>query len=262
MSSLRKTCQGARRAGSAAWIALLLSPAVAAAQGSLFGEGSEDGMGLGFHMLDLTAQLVPVRHAIVSLPLACALGATLSFRPRRRGTPPRDSAVIQTQVILAIVGAIVMLVVGSSIARAFGIVGVASLIRYRAKVDNPKDAGVMLAALGVGLASGVGLYLLAVFATIFLLATLWVLESFEPSARRVFHLKVSFDGTPPKLRVEELLRRLHVEYELRSAADGELCYEVRVPLSAETDRLSSALVATTKATAVEWERKSSKRNGA
>ena len=34
-----------------------------------------------------------------------------------------------------------MLVVGSSLARAFGIVGAAGLVRYRAKIDDPKDAG-------------------------------------------------------------------------------------------------------------------------
>ena len=39
---------------------------------------------------------------------------------------------------------VVMLIVGASLARAFGIVGVASLIRYRAKIDDPKDAVVML----------------------------------------------------------------------------------------------------------------------
>jgi uncharacterized membrane protein YhiD involved in acid resistance len=238
----------------AALAGLLLFPAIAAAQGSIF----ENGVGTAVHPFDLAAQLLPVRHAVVSLPLACLLGAALSFRPRRRGTPPRSSAVIQTQVILAVVGAIVMLVVGTSVARAFGIVGVASLIRYRAKVDNPKDAGVMLAALGVGLASGVGLHLFAVFATLFLLATLWMLESFEPRAQRVFHLKVAFDGTPPKTRVEDLLRRLKVDYELRSASEEDLCYEVRLPLTAETDRLSSALIATAKATAVEWEPKSPK----
>ena len=93
------------------------------------------------------------------------LGAALAFRPKRRGTPTRTPAVVQTQIILAVVGALIMLVVGSSLARAFGIVGAASLIRYRSKIDDPKDAGVMLCCLAVGLASGVGLYGLAVFAT-------------------------------------------------------------------------------------------------
>src|SRR5688572_1705302 len=85
--------------------------------------------------------------ALLALPLAAALGAALAFRPRRSGTPGRSASVIQTQIMLAIVGALVMLIVGSSLARAFGIVGVASLIRYRTKVDDPKDAVVMLACL-------------------------------------------------------------------------------------------------------------------
>ena len=82
--------------------------------------------------------------AMIRLPLAALLGAALALRPRRRGTPPRTPAVIQTQIILAVVGAVVMLVVGASLARAFGIVGAANLIRYRSKIDDPKDAVVML----------------------------------------------------------------------------------------------------------------------
>src|ERR671915_23126 len=77
---------------------------------------------------DLAAQLRWLAAAAISLPLAAGLGAMLAFRPRRRGTPARKPAVVQTQIILALVGALVMLVVGQSLARAFGIVGAASLI--------------------------------------------------------------------------------------------------------------------------------------
>ena len=93
--------------------------------------------------------------------MAAALGAVLAFRPQRRGTPARSPAVIQTQIILAVVGAVVMLVVGASLARAFGIVGAANLVRYRSKIDDPKDAGVMLSCLALGLAAGVGIYWVA-----------------------------------------------------------------------------------------------------
>ena len=50
------------------------------------------------------------RQALWSLPLAAALGAALALRPRRRGQPPRSSAVIQTQILLAVIGALVLLV--------------------------------------------------------------------------------------------------------------------------------------------------------
>ena len=75
---------------------------------------------------------------MVRLPLAAALGAALALRPRRRGTPKRDPAVIQTQIILPVVGAVIMLVVGASLARAFGIVGAANLIAIARRSTIPR----------------------------------------------------------------------------------------------------------------------------
>ena len=207
---------------------------------------------------DLEAQLDSIRAALVSLPLAAALGAALAFRPRRRGTPPRSAPVIQTQIILAVVGAVVMLVVGASLARAFGIVGAASLIRYRAKIDDPKDAGVMLSTLAVGLASGVGLYALAGFATLFILAMLWGIESLEPEQQKAFILKVTTKAPASvKPALEQLLKRQGVSFELRSSAEDEVSYEVRVPVTRRTDRLSNAILRLDgeNVTAVDWEEK-------
>ncbi|MBK5299301.1 MAG: hypothetical protein JJE40_19300 [Vicinamibacteria bacterium] len=189
------------------------------------------------------AEQVSLVEAMVRLPLAAALGSALAMRPRRAGTPPRKPAVVQTQVILAVMGALVLIVVGANLARAFGVVGIAGLIRYRAKVDDPKDASVMLAGLGVGLACGVGLLYLAAAATAFLLALLWVLESKEADLAAPFTLKVS-TADPAGLRrpVEALLRRHRLGYELRSWSQEELVYAVDVPLAMKTDELSTSLV--------------------
>jgi MgtC family/Domain of unknown function (DUF4956) len=194
--------------------------------------------------------------AMVRLPLAAALGAALALRPRRKGTPKRDPAVIQTQIILSVVGAVIMLVVGASLARAFGIVGAANLIRYRSKIDDPKDAVVMLCALAVGLASGVGLYLIAGIATAFLLALLWVIESFEPRALKVFDLKISAENEAESLRprIEQVLRRFRLPFEGRSLNTSELSYEVQMPFDASTDPVTHGIVALSPKTemGVEW----------
>jgi hypothetical protein len=185
-----------------------------------------------------------VVRAMLSLPFAGVCGAILAFRPRARGTPPRSASVIQTQIVLAVVGSVVMLIVGSSLARAFGIVGVASLIRYRAKIDDPKDATVMLASLSLGLACGVELYGLAVFATIFTLLVLWAVESLEPERRKTFELKVTApDPVALRPRIETTLRRSEIQYELRSLGGKELVYETQLPLSLSTDRIANAILA-------------------
>jgi uncharacterized membrane protein YhiD involved in acid resistance len=204
----------------------------------------------------LESQWESVSQAVRRIPLAAMLGALLAFRPRRRGTPARQTAVVQTQIILAIVGSVVMLVVGSSVARAFGIVGAASLVRYRAKIDDPKDAGIMLSTLGIGLASGVGLYFLAIFATVFIAIVVLILESVEPEGYKLFDLKIKAkDATGIRPQVQLLLRRNGIRYELRSAGDEEIVYETRVPAHRKTDGITEAIHAIDAANEVEWEEK-------
>jgi uncharacterized membrane protein YhiD involved in acid resistance len=207
------------------------------------------------------SQIERLTEAAGRLPIAAGLAALLALRPRRRGTPPRQPSVIQTQIILAVIGALVMLVVGSSLARAFGIVGAAGLVRYRAKVDNTKDAGVMLSTLTIGLAAGVGLWLLAIFGTLFIIVVLWAVESFEPSPTRLFLLRVKTkDPTNLKGRIEQLLRRHHATYEVRTVAQDELQFEVNWPFERQTDRVSEAILSldAKDETEVEWEEKSNK----
>jgi hypothetical protein len=211
----------------------------------------------------LETHAMMVATALVALPFAALLGAALAFRPRRRGTPPRSAPVIQTQIMLAIVGAVVMLIVGSSLARAFGIVGVASLIRYRTKIDDPKDAVVMLACLTVGLACGVGLYGLALFAVPFILAVLWIVESLEPEQRKTFELKISApDPSPLRADIEQILRRSGIKFELRSAGAKDLVYETELPISVRTDRIANAILLLQKNgsndTEVTWDEKKKK----
>ena len=213
-----------------------------------FGVGDEIGkQSLGTMEIDL--------HSMFSLPLATVLGAALALRPRRRGTPQRSSQVVQTQIILAIIGALVMLVVGNSLARAFGVVGAAGLVRYRAKIDDPKDAGVMLTTLAVGLSCGIGLYGLAMFAAVFLMGVLWVIESFEPSARQEFILEVKAkEAQKLQPKIESLLRRRRVKYELREAGPEEFSYRVEMPMDVKTDSISAEIIALDPdpGTGVEW----------
>jgi uncharacterized membrane protein YhiD involved in acid resistance len=181
--------------------------------------------------------------SVIRLPLAAALGTVLALRPRRNGTPERQPAVVQTQIILAVVGSLIMLVVGASLARAFGVAGAANLIRYRSKIDDPKDAVVMLCALSAGLAAGVGLYGLSVIGTLFIVFCLWIIEGFEPQTR-LFELSVKLGDKTQDLRpkIEEVLRRYKARYELRTAAEDTVTYMVTTPKSLRTDRVSNVLM--------------------
>jgi hypothetical protein len=202
--------------------------------------------------------LADLGHAMLCLVVAAVLGAVLAFRPRRGGGPPRVANVIQAQIMLSIVGSLVMLIVGASLARAFAIAGAAGLVRYRAKIDDPKDASVMLSCLAVGLASGVGLLYLAAAGAAFIVTVLWVLEWREPWPSKTFELKVSAKApTALKAEVEALLTKHNIKFELRESTEEHIAYSAQVPQGRRTDRISEAIAALHggEAVAVVWEEK-------
>jgi uncharacterized membrane protein YhiD involved in acid resistance len=137
-----------------------------------------------------------------------------------------------------------MVIVGSSVARAFGLVGAASLIRYRAKIDDPKDAAVALASLTLGLCTGVALYGLALFSLIFILGVLWILESLEGESRTTFELAVGAeDPSALQPKLERVLARYRIHYELRNTGAQELVYEAKLLRTTRTGRVSDAILA-------------------
>jgi hypothetical protein len=197
-------------------------------------------------------------HALLCLVVAAMLGTVLAFRPRRAGGPPRVAHVTQAQIMMAIVGSLVMLIVGASLARAFAIAGTAGLVRYRAKIDDPKDASVMLSCLAIGLASGVGLLYLAAAGTAFIVGVLWLLEWREPWPPKCFELTVTAENAAPlKAEVEALLTTHRIKFELRGSTEKEMTYSVEVPQGKRTDRISEAITALrgANAVAVAWAEK-------
>ena len=113
----------------------------------------------------------------------------------------------------------------------------------KTKIDDPKDAVVMLCTLAVGLAAGVGLYALTVFSTLFIGASLWVIESLDQGLKR-FDLKIKAGKDTDAMRpqFEAILHRYKLKFELRTSSDEEVCYDVQVPIELRTDRVSNALL--------------------
>jgi uncharacterized membrane protein YhiD involved in acid resistance len=183
-----------------------------------------------------------IRLALIRLPLAALFGTLLAFRPRRRSQGARKVVVMQTQIMLAVVGAVIMLVVGNSLARAFGIVGAAGLIRYRSTIADPKDAVVMLCALASGLAAGVGLYQLGAVATGFMMLLLWLIEFLEPPARKRFELRLrTSQAADFRPKAEDVLKGLGLEFELLVEEDDEIRYDVTAPVNVRTRDVSDTL---------------------
>jgi uncharacterized membrane protein YhiD involved in acid resistance len=120
---------------------------------------------------------------ILQLALAAVLGAVIAYHPVRiragRRNHRRFRRQAQAQILITVAGTFLVLMIGESIARAFGLVGLGSFIRYRTTVRDPVDTALMFLLIGVGMACGLGLVLHAFLAGAFL----WTLLHFMPAER-------------------------------------------------------------------------------
>jgi uncharacterized membrane protein YhiD involved in acid resistance len=110
---------------------------------------------------------------IFRLLLAALLGAAISFRGTRKRN---EFQIVHTNMTIAFAGAMTMIIIGSDLARAFGLVGASSIVRYRTPVRDPKALAALFVSMGAGIAVGVGLYELAILSAILVIALETLLE--------------------------------------------------------------------------------------
>ncbi len=233
--------------------------------GELFGRNGE---GLAPSTL-ATWESLAARIAL-RFSLAAFLAALLAFRPRRGvSIVRRNPYVAQTQILMAVVAGAMMMVVGDSAARAFGIFAAASLVRFRTNIRDPKETTVLLVCLGVGLAAGVGRWDMAIILTIFVLIALWLLEYFEQyQVFRSMEMSVStrdLDQTNGVLK--QLFIRHGFDFELlelnrqdEEEPMGRIVYLVNLDPVIRTSKLSEELMSADAQNidGVEWKQKESK----
>ncbi|HKP45905.1 MAG TPA: DUF4956 domain-containing protein [Pyrinomonadaceae bacterium] len=203
------------------------------------------------------------------LLLAALLGAALAYRPRKRlAILKRNPYVAQTQILLAIVAAALMIIVGNNAARAFGIFAAVSVVRFRTNIRDPKEITVLLISLAVGLAAGFGRWDLALILTLFALIVLWVLEYREASqVSRTMDLTLNSKNVAATQGIlRQVFERYGFEAELRRISRentdepvGTLVYSVDLGPTATTDALSEEILThdATNVDSIEWEQKKS-----
>ena len=233
--------------------------------GELFGR---DGAGLAPATL-ASWEALAARIAL-RFSLAAFLAALLAFRPRRGvSIVRRNPYVAQTQILMAVVAGAMMMVVGDSAARAFGIFAAASLVRFRTNIRDPKETTVLLVCLGVGLAAGVGRWDMAVILTLFVLIALSLLEYFEQF--QVFRSMEISVATRDVDKTNGMLKQLFIrhgfDFELlelnrqdQEEPMGRIVYLVNLDPVIRTSKLSDEILSADpeNVDSVEWKQKESK----
>lgn len=130
-----------------------------------------------FEDLSGTFTVVDVVLAMVLSFVLCSV-VGIVYKATHRGISYTQSYV-QTLVFMGMIVALVMLIVGSNIARAFALVGALSIIRFRNAVKETRDVGFIFFAMAIGMAAGTRFYTLAIVATAAISSAILLMERLD-----------------------------------------------------------------------------------
>ena len=122
----------------------------------------------------------PINYSIEQIILNIVLAFVLCFlvawvyKLTHKGLSYSQSFIF-TLIMLGVIASVVMMIIGNSIARAFGFLGAFSIIRFRTVVKDTKDTAFVFFVLAIGMAIGTQNYLLAVISTLLILLIVYLL---------------------------------------------------------------------------------------
>ncbi len=128
------------------------------------------------YLLADTTTNMSVSGMCITLGVAVLLGLLIGFTYFKTQRENYQRSMAITIVMLPVILSIIILFVGSNIARAFSLAGTLSIVRFRSAPGDPKDIGFIFFAIAAGLACGVGLYGYGALFVIILCIVIFALE--------------------------------------------------------------------------------------
>lgn len=163
-------------------------------------------------------------NVLLTVGISILVGLMISYTYMKTNSGYSQGFIL-TMVLLPVVVAIIIMLIGNNVARAFSLAGAFSIIRFRSAAGDPKDITFVLSAMAAGLACGVGAFGYGVLFAIVLCLLMILLHVVKFGARKSEQrlLKVTI---PENLGYEEVFadvfREHNVQYELQKIRTTEL----------------------------------------
>jgi uncharacterized membrane protein YhiD involved in acid resistance len=188
-------------------------------------------------------QLPSFEVAIFSLLLSFVLSTLIAFTYQlTRREQGYSKNFFQAIVLSSVITSTVMMAIGDSIARGLGILGAIAIIRFRARVNNPRNIIFIFAGLMVGVATGIYGYAVAVAGTIIFCSVAFLLKFSGYGLPLIRENRISID-TELTLSEDQVLKafqpyceKCHISRV--SKTKKERRFVLRVTLKKETNRLT------------------------
>ncbi len=126
--------------------------------------------------VDTLPAIEMVRAAFLAFFLCLIVGYT--YRITHLG-PSYSQTTVHTMVIMGVVVSLIMLIIGTNIARAFSLVGALSIIRFRNAVKESRDVAFFFLSMAIGMACGTHYYAIAALFTLMICPMIYFLHRFN-----------------------------------------------------------------------------------
>lgn len=208
---------------------------------------------------DALSEGSPITPGLLALRLSAAFGMGLLAAgvyavACKRGGRRAEPSFLATLVLLSLLIALVTLVIGDNVARAFSLVGTLAIVRFRTVVEDTRDTAFVIFAVACGMCAGSGYFLGPIAAAPLVLAGAWLFTGAPkagggalPSGRLVLRLSSAMDvnGTFSAVLHKHLPNhRLMGVATARGGSALDATYAVDLPPSEQVYRLVNALSAT------------------
>jgi anti-anti-sigma factor len=208
-------------AGAALCTALVWAGLTWPVELSGIGEGAEAVLGAGRRGPAIPTHPFQPFLELLKLVAAALIGLLITavHQPASRD---RGRSMEQAQTLLCVSGAMMMIIIGNSLVRAFGIAGAASIIRFRTPVEDPKDITILFLLMALGMSAGLGAFAVAGLGTAFLCVALVALERVSAQKARAMSLEIQASGRHfPTTHVENVFARNQIVFEPREISQAD-----------------------------------------
>ncbi|MFT6068429.1 MAG: putative membrane protein YhiD involved in acid resistance [Bacteriovoracaceae bacterium] len=149
------------------------------------------------------------------LPAILMTPITILYKKTHKGVT-YNQAFSHTMYMMAVTVSVIMMIIGSNVARAFSLVGALSIIRFRTAVKDTKDTGYIFASIAIGMSTGTGMYMVAVMFTILFIVLMLLLNYFRVGEKIISDklLKIELADTNSREELNSFLLKNVESYSL------------------------------------------------
>lgn len=186
--------------------------------------------------LDLTVADILINFAVAFL---CGLIIAYTYKRTYKG-PGYLNTFINSIIVLSMITALVIMIIGNNLARAFGLVGAMSIIRFRTAVKDTQDIIFIFFSLASGMAAGVGMHELAISSSIIICIIFFLLNktNFIELNKKQYLLQITSENDVSHEKINIHLKKHCKKYELiniKSVNDKKIELYYNIYIKDKTD---------------------------